>query len=137
MNVVTGQQVKIAFPARPNDARKSEFGHVLVIAGSLGNAGAACLAALAAVSAGAGQVTVACPKSIEPIVAGFSPVLMTVGLSETHEGTVSMAARERLNALLAEKDVVVLGPGLSRNRNTARVSPLAAKAFAAAAGSGY
>ena len=62
--VITGQEVGITFPPRPNDFPGDQFGHVLVVAGSLGKAGAAALAGLAAMSTGAGQVTVACPKSM-------------------------------------------------------------------------
>src|SRR5947209_2200772 len=89
LNVITGQEVGITFPPRSNKAHKEQFGHVLVIAGSLGHEGAAGLAGIAALSTGAGLVTVACPKSVQATVAGFSPVLMTEGLPETDEGTIS------------------------------------------------
>lgn len=117
--VITGQEVGIAFPPRPNDAHKHQFGHVLVVGGSQGHAGAAALAGLAAMSTGAGLVTVACPKSIEATVAGFSAALMTHGLPQTDAGTISVEASDQIGALLAGKDVVVLGPGLSRNPETA------------------
>jgi len=39
VDVITGQDVGITFPPRSNDAHKDQFGHVLVIAGSLGKAG--------------------------------------------------------------------------------------------------
>ncbi len=109
----------IAFPPRPRESNKGLFGHVLVIAGSLGKAGAAGLAGMAALSTGAGLVTVACPKSIQATVAGFAPELMTEGLPETDEGSISMAATDKVDRLLSGKDAVVLGPGLSRNPGTA------------------
>jgi ADP-dependent NAD(P)H-hydrate dehydratase / NAD(P)H-hydrate epimerase len=115
LNVVTGWEVGISFPPRPRDASKGQFGHVLVVAGSLGKAGAAGLAGIAALSAGAGLVTVACPGSIQPTVAGFAPEIMTEALAETDEGSIAMAATGKVEQLLAGKDVVVLGPGLSRN----------------------
>jgi hydroxyethylthiazole kinase-like uncharacterized protein yjeF len=117
--VITGQEVGIAFPPRPNDAHKDQLGHVLVVGGSLGQAGAAALVGLAAMSTGAGRVTVACPKSIEATVAGFNAALMTHGLPETDAGTISVEASDQIDALLAGKNVVVLGPGLSRNPETA------------------
>jgi NAD(P)H-hydrate epimerase len=119
LDVITGQEVGIAFPPRPADANKGLFGHVLVIAGSLGKAGAAGLAGIAALRTGAGLVTVACPRSIQATVAGVAPELMTEGLKETAEGTISLEARGQVDALLAGKDTVVLGPGLSRNPETA------------------
>jgi hydroxyethylthiazole kinase-like uncharacterized protein yjeF len=118
LGVVTGQEVGITFPPRSSHAHEVQFGHVLVIAGSLGKAGAACLAGMAALRTGAGLVTVACPKSIQTTVAGFLPELMTEGLKETEEGTISMEASDQLESLLLGKDVVVLGPGLSRNAET-------------------
>src|SRR5207244_67990 len=119
LNVITGQEVGITFPPRSNEAHKGKFGHVLVVAGSLGQEGAAGLAGIAALSTGAGLVTVACPKSIQATIAGFSPVLMTEGLPETQAGTISTEAIPKIDALLTGKDVVVLGPGLSRHPQTA------------------
>ncbi|HYU48225.1 MAG TPA: NAD(P)H-hydrate dehydratase, partial [Terriglobales bacterium] len=117
---VTGQDVGITFPPRVQDAHKGRFGHVLVIAGSMGKAGAAGLAGRAALRTGAGLVTVACPKSIQAVVASYAPELMTAGLKETEEGTISMEATDQLLSLMTGKDVIVLGPGLSCNPETAR-----------------
>ena len=119
LEVITGQEVGITFPPRSRDANKGQFGHVLVIAGSRGKAGAAGMAGLAALRTGAGLVTVACARSIQSTIAGFAPELMTEELPETEEGTISEAAADGMEALLAGKDVVVLGPGLSRNHETA------------------
>jgi NAD(P)H-hydrate epimerase len=119
-NVTTGQEVGIAFPPRRANAHKGDFGHVLVIGGSMGKSGAVGLAGLAALRAGAALVTVACPKSVQAIVAGLAPELMTEGLAETEDGTISTAAGTRVDALLAGKNVIVLGPGLSTNHETAQ-----------------
>ncbi len=118
LSAITGQEVGIAFPPRPRDANKGLFGHVMVIAGSLGKAGAASMAGMAALRTGAGLVTVACPKSIQATVAGFAPEMMTEGLPETDQGSIAMAAVAKVEQLLAGKDAVVLGPGLSRNPAT-------------------
>ncbi|HLW54217.1 MAG TPA: NAD(P)H-hydrate dehydratase [Candidatus Angelobacter sp.] len=119
IQVITGQEVGIAFPPRPRAANKGTFGHVLVVAGSLGKAGAAGLASLAALRTGAGLVTVACPKSIQATVAGFAPEVMTEGLAETADGTIAISAMGRVQALLSGKDALVLGPGISQNAETA------------------
>jgi hydroxyethylthiazole kinase-like uncharacterized protein yjeF len=115
LQVVTGQEVAMTFPPRAAEAHKGDFGHVLVIGGSRGKAGAAALAGLGALRAGAGLVTVACPASVQPTVAGFAPELMTEGLPETDGAIASSPALARL---VEGKDVVVLGPGLSRNEET-------------------
>lgn len=120
-DVITGQEAGIAFPPRTNDAHKREFGHVLVIGGSSGTAGSAALAGLAALRAGAGLVTVACPKSIQATVAGFAPELMTEGLPESSAGLITTEAIEHLEGLLAGKDIVILGPGLQRVFRTAKL----------------
>src|SRR5262249_34205762 len=118
LQVITGQEVGITFPPRTQDAHKGLFGHVLVIAGSVGKAGAAGLAGMAALRAGAGLVTVACPKSIQETISGFAPEMMTEGLPETSDGSIAEAAMEKVEALLPGKDVLVIGPGLSRNPET-------------------
>lgn len=119
LGVVTGQEVGITFPPRADDAHKGQFGHVLVIAGSRGKAGAAGLAGMAALRAGAGLVTVACPKSIQATVAGFAAELMTEDLPETVEGAIALEAAQKAEILLRGKDGVVLGPGLTVNERTA------------------
>jgi NAD(P)H-hydrate epimerase len=118
LDVISGREVGVAFPPRPKDAHKGMFGHLLVIAGSLGKAGAAGLAGIAALRAGAGLVTVACPKSIQATVSGFAPELMTEGLPETDESTVALTAGTEMDRLLEGKNVIVLGPGLSTNPRT-------------------
>ena len=118
LSVTTGQEVRITFPPRPDEAHKGDFGHVLVIGGALDKAGAAGLAGIAALRTGAGLVTVACPRSSQPTLAGFAPELMTHGLPEAEEGIISLAAREKIVQLLANADVVVLGPGLPRDKET-------------------
>ncbi|MBZ5533455.1 MAG: NAD(P)H-hydrate dehydratase [Acidobacteriia bacterium] len=119
LEVVTAQEVGITFPPRTGDSHKGDFGHVLVIAGSRGKAGAAGLAGMAALCAGAGLVTVACPESIQQTVAGFAPELMTEGLPETDSGTIALDAAGKMDSLLAGKDAIVLGPGISGNHQTA------------------
>ena len=56
---------------RARDGNKGSYGHVLVIGGSLGKAGAAAMAGFSALRAGAGLSTVATPKSVLATVAAF------------------------------------------------------------------
>ena len=104
---------------RARDANKGSYGHVLVIGGSLGKAGAAAMAGLSALRAGAGLATVATPKSVLATVAGFHPELMTEPLAETEQGTISLRALgPGLDGLL-ERKTLAIGPGISRHSETA------------------
>lgn len=117
--VITSRDAQAISIPRPPDAHKGEFGHVLVIGGSVGKSGAAVMAGLAALRVGAGLVTVASPKSVQPLVAASAPELMTEPLPETLEGTISLLALADRERLLKGKTVVVIGPGVSRNEETA------------------
>ena len=118
-NVLTARDVLAISPPRSADAHKGDFGHVLIIGGSTGKSGAAAMAGMAALRAGAGLVTVAAPKSVQPLIAMYAPELMTEPLPETVEGTISLLALAERERLLKGKSVVVIGPGISRNEETA------------------
>src|SRR5262245_24948116 len=79
-------------PRRARDAHQGVFGHALVVGGSPGLTGAPALSALGALRSGAGLATVGCPRGVQPIVAGYSPCLMTLGLPETASGALAGAA---------------------------------------------
>ena len=106
---------------RQRDANKGSYGHVLVIGGSLGKAGAAAMAGFAALRAGAGLSTVATASSILPTVAGFHPELMTEPLAETVDATISRTALSSglIASLIERKSVLAIGPGISRHTETA------------------
>lgn len=109
------------FAPRAGDANKGRYGHVLVIAGARGKSGAAAMAGLAALRAGAGLVTVACPESVLASVAAVSPELMTEPLAETANGTISAAASARIRELAATRTVVAIGPGIGTEDETSGV----------------
>ena len=119
--VMSIRELGAHFPPRRANANKGNFGHVLVIGGSVGKAGAAAMAGMAALKTGAGLVTVACPRSVQPTVASFAAELMTEALPETAEGTISEAAVTRLEELTEGKQCLAIGPGLSRNPETERL----------------
>jgi hydroxyethylthiazole kinase-like uncharacterized protein yjeF len=120
LNVTTAREVAPLIGPRPSDSNKGNFGHVLVLGGSLGKAGAAAMAGMAALRVGAGLSTVASPKSVLPTVAGFHPELMTEPLEETEVGSISLRALEygRVDRLVEGKTMLAVGPGVSRNTET-------------------
>jgi NAD(P)H-hydrate epimerase len=105
--------VRPLFPPRDLDAHKGRFGHLLVVAGSLGKTGAAALAGRAALRGGVGLCTVAAPASQQPIVAAQAPEYMTEALPETAARSLSLKAKDRVLELARRMDAVALGPGLS------------------------
>ncbi len=100
-------------PARDPDGHKGLFGHVLVVAGARGFAGAAVLCARGALRAGAGLVTIAGPASLAGVPPASLPEAMTRSLPETAAGTVSESACDMIAELAAERQVVAIGPGLT------------------------
>jgi ADP-dependent NAD(P)H-hydrate dehydratase / NAD(P)H-hydrate epimerase len=117
-DILTAQEFQAFRKPREPDSYKGNYGHVLVIGGSVGKAGAAAMAGMAALRTGAGLVTVACPKSVQPTIAAYAPELMTQPLDETAEGSISLLALKNREELLAGKNVIVIGPGLSSHPET-------------------
>ncbi len=106
---------------RPAASNKGNFGHVLILAGSVGKTGAAALAGKAALRAGAGLVTIATAKSALPVIASLGMEYMTEALAETEEGSISFRSMDdqRLDKLMARITVLAVGPGIGSHPETA------------------
>jgi NAD(P)H-hydrate epimerase len=116
------RELKKSLPERALDSHKGDYGHVLLIAGSRGMSGAAVLCARAALRAGAGLVTLACPESQQPVVAACVPEALTMSLSETSAGTLRTESLVKLIDAHAGRPFTALavGPGLGNHPDTAR-----------------
>ncbi|MFZ0278225.1 MAG: NAD(P)H-hydrate dehydratase [Candidatus Sulfotelmatobacter sp.] len=121
LNVITARDVAPFVGPRPAESNKGNYGHVLVVGGSLGKAGAAAMAGMAVLRAGGGLSTVATAKSELGTVAGFHPELMTEPLPETDTGAISTGAQDRIEALSKGMTVLAIGPGISRDSETAEL----------------
>jgi NAD(P)H-hydrate epimerase len=108
-------------PPRSRTAHKGRFGRLVVIGGSAGFLGAAGMAGMAALRAGGGLVTIAVPESLEEALAARAAETMTLGLPETGRRTLSIRAVDQVLAAVAEADAVAIGPGLSREPETAEL----------------
>lgn len=100
---------------------KNTRGHAIIVAGARGLTGAAALCANAAMSAGAGLVTVATPASAQPLVATqVMAEVMTAALAETDRGAVSDDASGFFSKFSERADVIAIGPGLSSEDDRTR-----------------
>ena len=89
---------------RISTAHKGLFGHVLVVGGDYGYAGAAVLSAQAAARCGAGLVTLATRKEHCTLMTTRQPEVMARGIEKADD----------LLPLLEKATVVVVGPGLGQ-----------------------
>lgn len=102
-------------PRRRRFSHKGTYGHLLLVAGSMGMAGAAAASASAALHSGAGLVTVACPEALVPIMQLNVPEAMCLPLPQNEFGALDASAVPQLERALHGKSAVAIGPGLSRN----------------------
>jgi ADP-dependent NAD(P)H-hydrate dehydratase / NAD(P)H-hydrate epimerase len=108
-----GAGVLALVPRREPASTKFTSGQVLVAGGSRGLTGAVCLAASAAIRAGAGYATALVPAELESIFEQKLTEVMSRGL----EGPADRLGGEALDPILeaaAGADAMVLGPGLGR-----------------------
>ncbi|HEX2476474.1 MAG TPA: NAD(P)H-hydrate dehydratase [Lacipirellulaceae bacterium] len=101
-------------PPRRADSHKGDYGRALLVGGSRGMAGAIALAGQATLRSGAGLVTLAVPRSIQDVVAGYGACYMTLGLDETNGQVTKQATGEVLNAETSAT-AIAIGPGLGRS----------------------
>ena len=105
---------------RAADAHKGSYGHVLLVAGSVGKSGAAILCGQAALRSGAGLVTIATPAPALPTIAGAQAEFMTEALPSTPSGKIA-AEPERpggFAALLHGMTALGMGPGIGTHPET-------------------
>jgi len=115
-----GSAKAIAEAPRNVDGNKGKFGHVLLVGGAFGKAGAPSMSSLAAMRAGAGLVTAAVPRAILPTVAAVAPELMLTPLATEGSGglALEMLSRAALEKLLKGITLVGIGPGLGQEGTT-------------------
>jgi NAD(P)H-hydrate epimerase len=126
----TGSSKAIAEWARDVNSNKGMYGHVLVVGGSYGTAGAPAMVSLAALRAGAGLVTAAVPRGVVDTVAAIAPELMVRPWQRAMPrwrpgfGVPSGAGFERVRPedLVNGIKVVAIGPGLSTRSGPAELA---------------
>ncbi len=105
MQVFGADDFRALLPRRARTANKGDYGHVLLIGGNTGMAGAARLAGEAALRTGAGLVSVATRAANVAAIVEGRPELMCRGVEEARD----------LDPLIARAGVIALGPGLGQD----------------------
>ncbi len=122
---VTKKILKEIYKPRPANAKKYDFGLLLVIGGSEFYSGSPALSAMAAFRAGVDMVRIIAPKRAADIIAGFSPNLAAYPLkgdwlSKEHLADL-LSMTEAAKAVSNGKCAVVIGGGAGRSSETQQV----------------
>lgn len=110
--------IKGIFEKRKADTHKGDYGHVLLVAGSIGLTGSAYLACEAAVLTGSGLVTCAVPKSLNGILASKLAEAMTLPVEDNGNGYCPVSAFADIMKFSEKTDAAAIGPGLSQQPET-------------------
>jgi hydroxyethylthiazole kinase-like uncharacterized protein yjeF len=104
------------------DGEKDSKGGILVVAGSREMPGAALLAALGAMRAGAGRLRIATVESVAPGVAIAMPEAMVLHMAEARDGGFAASAVKDIADAAARADTVIAGPGMARGEVCGRIA---------------
>lgn len=99
-------------------SNKYEQGKLLVIAGSIGMTGAACLSVLSAYRSGAGLVKIVVPKSLNSIFEIKLTEAMTIPVEDNGCGFLKIENKLSIIKHLEWADAILIGPGLGREKST-------------------
>ncbi len=112
IRLLTKKELQAHLKKRNSDSNKGDYGHVAIIGGSRGMAGAPSMVARAAQRVGAGLVTVLAASCVQPIIAAKLDEQMTLPLPEA-EGAPSEAAFDVIAGFAKKATVLCVGPGLT------------------------
>jgi len=121
VELLEGQELFALLRQRDRNTHKGNYGHALIIAGSVGKTGAAALSSEAALKMGAGLITLGIPVSLNPIMEVKLTEVMTEPLAETDSQTIGKESLPRIKKLIEDKKVLALGPGISTHPETIAV----------------
>ena len=115
-----GEVINI-LPDRDINAHKGNFGRIMLLCGSRGYTGAAALAAMGALRAGAGLVYLCVPESIYEIEAAklLEPIVLPF---PDEKGMLSSKAIKQISNMIFQMDAVLIGPGLGQSEGTTAVT---------------
>ncbi len=108
----------LPLPLRKEDGHKTSFGDVLFIAGAAGYLGAPFLSAMSFLKAGGGYSRLATPTSVITALGSGGCEIVFVPQKETKNGSLAKDNAQKLIELSQKTDLVVIGPGLSLDKET-------------------
>lgn len=119
LNLITEEEVRKLLPYRPGDVHKGDCGKILILAGSTGLTGAACLASLSALRIGAGLVTLGVPETLNPIFEIKLTEVITKPLPDVgKKGALALRGLGGITPYLENSDCHAIGPGLGQHFET-------------------
>ena len=116
--LIDGEMLRCFIKERPPWTHKGTYGHTVVIAGSPGKTGAAYMTSLAALKIGAGLVTLVIPSSLNSIMEAKLTEVMTYPVEDDGTGFFTMSCYEQVKEFVEDKDIIIMGPGLSQQPET-------------------
>ncbi|MCL4540194.1 MAG: NAD(P)H-hydrate dehydratase [Bacteroidetes bacterium] len=119
--VITGDDVRHMLPRRKSETYKHAVGKVFALVGSVGMTGAGIMVGRAAMRSGAGTVVLGVPSELNVVYESQLTEVMTIPLPQTGDGSLSLAVLLQIRNNLEWADVLVIGPGLSRNQETSQL----------------
>lgn len=121
-DLITPEFVAAKLPRRKPDGHKGDFGWVLAITGSTGMTGATALAAESALRSGCGLAAIACPDSVQPVVANLLREVISHPLPDTGKrGALALRGLGEVLELQKKYDALIIGPGLGRHHETSEL----------------
>jgi NAD(P)H-hydrate epimerase len=108
MNTIELDDIKEYLGTRPDETHKGDYGKILLVAGSVGMAGAAVLAARGAYASGAGLVYCLVPEQLFTILQTTVPEAICL-------------PRKQSKLDFAQYDSIIIGPGLGKQKEVASI----------------
>lgn len=115
--IITAESLEDIIQPRLADSHKGDYGHLLVVAGSMGKIGASVMAARSASCSGAGLVTVAAPLSCVPVVQAKLTEEMAFALEDNGKGFI-LKENVANFPLEGKFTAYAVGPGIGNKEET-------------------
>lgn len=129
LSLIEPHDISTMFPVRPFESHKGTFGHLLILAGSIGKTGAAALCANAAKRCGTGRVTLGVAKSINNVLEPQVIEPMTHPLPEKKKGILTDHCLDSIEKISRGKQALAIGPGMGTHNDTKSLIEKIVKTF--------